>query len=134
MFNFLWLFWDNYPPKAPTKNNRHLDTHNHPHLRPLVQTRKNKYTCTHRDFAYIHVYAQKYHLKLHAIFFEPSKKVKAKNLAERGPKIIKIQKIQNFKWGKEKLQQNVHFLLKQTKNYFARLFFGFLGLDDPQRI
>ena len=80
--------------KLPQRTIDHLDTHNHPHLRPLVQTRKNKYTCTHRDFAYIHVYAQKYHLKLHAIFFEPSKKVKAKNLAERGPKFFKIQKIQ----------------------------------------
>ena len=27
-----------------------------------------------------------------------------------------------------------HFLLQQTKNYFARLFFGFFGLDDPQRL
>ena len=34
---------------------------------------------------------------------------------------------------KERLQQNNHFLLKQTKNYFVCMFFGFFGLDDPQK-
>ena len=33
---------------------------------------------------FIYVYSQKYHLKLCANFLEPSKKVKAKNLAKRG--------------------------------------------------
>ena len=59
----------------------------------------------HRDFCektQIHCpmgykYAQKKHLKPYAKFFVPSKKVKAKNLAKRGPKFFKIQKIQNFK-------------------------------------
>ena len=45
------------------------------------------------------MYAQKYHLKLYANFLEPLEKVKAKNLAKRRPKNVKIQKIQIFNQG-----------------------------------
>ena len=56
---------------------------------------------------------------------EPSKKVKAKNLAKRGPKFFKIQKIQILNEDKKNYNKKNTFCQNKQKNFFTRSFFGF---------
>ena len=42
IFNFLWLIWNNYLPKAPKKNNRPLDPRSHHHTLCFFDPRSPK--------------------------------------------------------------------------------------------
>ena len=64
---------------------------------------------------------------------EPSEKVKAKNLAKKRPNFSKSKNLKILSENKKNYCKKNHLLLKQTKNYFACLFFGFWGSSKPKK-
>ena len=68
---------------------------------------------------------------VYANCLEPSEKVKAKNLAKKRPNFSKSKNLKILSENKKNYCKKNHFLLKETKNYFACLFFSFVGLADP---